>query len=823
MSNFNGGTFTGNNAALTGAADWTAGTFSGSWGVNAAATLNVTTGNNKLMNAATFANDGTVNWSAGNLFLANDSQITNNGLWDASGNNSLNPNGGVTSGFTNDGTFRKSGGLGTTTINGIAFTNNGTIDAQTGSIDFNGGNATFNAGSAFTGGGEVNINSNAAFNGGFTSTNLDFNGGTFTGTGAVLTGAADWTAGTFSGDWEVTAGATLTALTGNNKFFNAADFTNSGTIDWTGGNSFFANGSQLINNGLIDFAASSSLNNNGGAVSTITNGPSGVLHADVGATVTMANTFVNNGGAITADGTFAFNGGNATFNTGTAFGGTGTNAINSSAAFNGAISSTNLDFNGGTFTGTGAVLTGAADWTAGTFSGDWEVTAGATLTALTGNNKFFNAADFTNSGTIDWTGGNSFFANGSQLINNGLIDFAASSSLNNNGGAVSTITNGPSGVLHADVGATVTMANTFVNNGGAITADGTFAFNGGNATFNTGTAFGGTGTNAINSSAAFNGAISSTNLDFNGGTFTGNAAALTGAADWTAGTFSGSWGVNAGATLNVTTGNNKFFNGADFTNNGTVNWSAGNLFLSNASQIVNTGTIAITSNNSINNNGGAASSIVNNGLIEKTAGSGTSTLANGIGLDNNGTINVLSGTIALPGAFSNDGTLGGTGIFTSSTLTNNGSIAPGAPGTTGTLSLTGAFIQGALGSLNAQLASTALSDLFNISGSASLNGTLALSCIFGCAINDGDSFVLLDSIGALSGTFSNITTAGFLNGFAYNVIYDYGNDQVRLDIIDAGSANPAVPEPGTWAMMIFGFGVVGSAIRRRKTATPAVA
>lgn len=42
--------------------------------------------------------------------------------------------------------------------------------------------------------------------------------------------------------------------------------------------------------------------------------------------------------------------------------------------------------------------------------------------------------------------------------------------------------------------------------------------------------------------------------------------------------------------------------------------------------------------------------------------------------------------------------------------------------------------------------------------------------------------------------------------------------QVRFD---RGTTPPtdAVPEPGTWAMMILGFGLVGAAIRRRKTAT----
>ena len=197
-------------------------------------------------------------------------------------------------------------------------------------------------------------------------------------------------------------------------------------------------------------------------------------------------------------------------------------------------------------------------------------------------------------------------------------------------------------------------------------------------------------------------------------------------------------------------------------------------------------------------------------------------MASGLALDNNGTINVLSGTIALPGAFDNDGTLGGTGTFTSTNLTNDGSIAPGAAGATGTLSLTGNYFQSATGTLRSQLASTASSDLFRVSGTAGLSGTLALSCILSCAISTGDSFVLLDSIGNLSGTFANITTSGFRTGFAFNVVYDYGADLVRLDILNAGVIAGGVPEPATWAMMILGFGLVGGAMRKRSTARTAV-
>ena len=41
--------------------------------------------------------------------------------------------------------------------------------------------------------------------------------------------------------------------------------------------------------------------------------------------------------------------------------------------------------------------------------------------------------------------------------------------------------------------------------------------------------------------------------------------------------------------------------------------------------------------------------------------------------------------------------------------------------------------------------------------------------------------------------------------------------------INTRTINGAVPEPGTWAMMLIGFGAVGGAMRRRRKMLPAVA
>ena len=246
-----------------------------------------------------------------------------------------------------------------------------------------------------------------------------------------------------------------------------------------------------------------------------------------------------------------------------------------------------------------------------------------------------------------------------------------------------------------------------------------------------------------------------------------------------------------------------------------MNWSNGNIFLQSGAAVTNNGTVDAQSDNGVFFNGGGAVSLVNNGLIKKTAGSGTTTIGNSIGFNNLGTVSVLSGTIALPNNFTNNGTLAGTGTFSvAGTLTNNGTIAAGNNGV-GTLTETGNYIQSAIGAFNAQLGTGTNSDLFNINGTAGLNGALNLFCA-SCAVQAGDIFTILDSVGNLSGTFASMTSSGFLNGFSYNILYDYGLDRVQVQVVNAG-INPmgGVPEPASWALMIIGFGLVGAAMRRR--------
>jgi hypothetical protein len=98
-----------------------------------------------------------------------------------------------------------------------------------------------------------------------------------------------------------------------------------------------------------------------------------------------------------------------------------------------------------------------------------------------------------------------------------------------------------------------------------------------------------------------------------------------------------------------------------------------------------------------------------------------------------------------------------------------------------------------------------------LNGTGNLLGSLQLTAQFsdGCG---GDP----------SGAFCNWTTAGVgFEGTAYSIDFGGTANQTAFDDITFGSATPGVPgvpEPGTWAMMILGFGMVGATVRSRRPA-----
>jgi hypothetical protein len=95
---------------------------------------------------------------------------------------------------------------------------------------------------------------------------------------------------------------------------------------------------------------------------------------------------------------------------------------------------------------------------------------------------------------------------------------------------------------------------------------------------------------------------------------------------------------------------------------------------------------------------------------------------------------------------------------------------------------------------------------------------------FGAGIN-----LTLTPGGLLPVTLSGYTGGffGFISDTAFtSVLFSapgQGVETYSLDNLTFSSAVAAVPEPAAWLMMIFGFGVAGGAVRRRKRAAQAFA
>ncbi len=815
------GVYQGTAVALSGTTDFTGGYLSGTWQLGAAQTLNAKTGNSKFLDGGSLVNKGSVNWqTADALYLQNGSSLDNQGSFTLSTGATLVNNGGALSTFTNSGTLHLAtgevGAVGT-----IAFVNNAGVVQSDGTLTFGGNNAVFSSGTKFTGTGVTNVTSNASFVDNFDSANLRLVSGFFTGgngsagSKVVAKGQVDLTGGYLTGTWELAAGQSLNALDGGNKFLNEANFTNKGTLAWKTTDSFYLqNNSSLDNQQLLDLQESMTIANNGGGLSSLTNNK--LMKVASGKTVNVGTIqFVNNS-TLNVAGTLNFNGYNATFNDGSVFTGAGVVAINSDASFVGTQNTSNLSLRSGTFTGTGAVVQGSAEFTGGYLQGGWTVASGQTLYGRDGGNKFVNAATVTNNGTIAWQTGNTLYLqNAGSIDNRGLFDMQTGATIANNGGQLSTFTN--SGTLRVAAGQSGVIGSlAFVNNAGTVDV-GTGAslnFNGNNVAFNAGTKFTGSGVAMVNGNAGFNGDYTSSNLSLRSGVFTGAGAVAKGSTEFSGGYLQGDWKVASGATLTVAAGGNKFLDGVALTNQGTIALATSNtLYVQNGASIANAGKIDLQTDSAIINNGGAASSFVNTGLILKSAGTGVSTIGNGVGFDNQGVMNVATGTIGLPNDFTNNGTLKGVGAYASTTLTNNGHVAPGDG--VGTLTIAGNFAQTALGSFDIQTESLLSTDKLVVQGSATLGGTLALSCFGTCSYAVGDTFTILDAnANSLSGTFANVTYAGYQTG-QFQVIYDLADGDVMLKVTQATSAIAAVPEPATWATMFAGLGMLVMVTRRR--------
>ena len=417
-------------------------------------------------------NAGTVKLVSGNLFLRGATcnagaigELMNlpGALLDLQTNVNIDTCGG-TELLVNQGTVRKSGGTGTSTIYPI-LNNSGLVDAQTGSISINGGdtagstgvfqteagatlafinNFTAYSGVQFTGVGTNSITGGTfTLNGLVTISNLTLAGATLAGTNGIVAGALTWTGG-FIG-----VGSTLTVATNGTLALagdNGTDYpllgilTNAGTVKLVSGNLF-------LRGALCNAGAIGELVNLPGALLDLRNDVNvdscnstellvnqGTLRKSGGTGTSTINPILNNSGLVDAEtGTISINGGdtagstgvfqseagamlafvnNYTAYSGAQFTGVGSNSISGGTfTLNGLVTISNLTLAGATLAGTNGVIAGVLPWTSGSIG------VGSTLTVATNGTLVLagvNGTDYpllgilTNAGTVRLVSGNLF-------------------------------------------------------------------------------------------------------------------------------------------------------------------------------------------------------------------------------------------------------------------------------------------------------------------------------------------------------------------------------------------------------------------------------
>jgi len=778
----------GGNVVLNGALTCSGGTLTGtltvaSNSVLTAASPGMTLDSFSSGGGVMLTNYGIVNWSSGSISSDYSPVIDNYGLWNAQTDDTFlgrEANGNAI--FNNYGTFRKSAGSGTSTIDdNTIFNTSGTLDIETGTVSiFKGlGNGTINVAGA-----SVSLNSSFVFSGG----TLFTGGGTVTGyligSNAVFSGTVNCSGDTLSGGLTVASNSVLNLgslnVSFNNYYAGAGILTNYGTVNWGAGNISCDNGPVVDNYGLLNAQADSSFigrQTSGNAV--INNYGTFRKSAGNGTNTMDGNTLFNTTGTLDIEtGTLSISKGlgNGVMNAA----GT-TVSVGSSFVFGGGT----LFTGGGTVTGyligSNAVFSGTLNCSGDTLSGTMTVASNSVLNLGSSNVTFdtyyAGSGILTNYGTVNWLA--NLNCNNSPVIYNfGLWNSQSDNTLVGNNPYGSTTFNNY-GIFRKSSGSNTTTIddNTVFNTSGTLDIEtGTVSFFGGvgNGTVNV------AGTSAsVGSSFLFSGGT----LFTGGGTVTGyligSNAVFSGTLNCSGDILSGTLTVASNSVLNLgalnVTFDSNYAGAGVLTNYGTVNWLA-NLNCNNSPVIYNYGLWNAQANNTLVGNNPFGKTTFNNyGTFRKSAGSGTNTIDNNTVFNTSGTVDNEAGTVSIfKGLGSGTINVAGTSVFLDSSFVFKGS----------TLFTGGGTVAGYLIGSNAVFSGTV-----NCSGDT-LSGTLTVAS--NSVLNLGSLNVTFDTYYASIGILTNYGTVNWVANIYCNnspVIYNYGLWNAQTDNTFVGS-NP---------------------------------
>ena len=791
---------------VTNSFSWTGGELDGAstTAIAQGATMTLSGSNTLLMrDGHVLVNDGTVVWSATGVLQAAgaDAVFDNEGAFNVESNAAfenviLNSSGTVN---VQSGTLTANAGSGTQLESGVFDVASGAELLFASSVDGDGeGDVELNAGTQLLGSGLYELDLGfVTVDSEVSVPNLTITGGVLNGPNTLtVTNSFNWKGGELdnAGTTAIAQGATM-SLTGSKNLLmrNGHVLANDGTVVWSATGMLQSDkGAVFDNEGVFNVEsnatfASVALNNSGtvnvqsGSLAvnaqSATQVESGTFQVDSGAVLHFANSFDS------------VSQGNVELNSGTQLLGSGLYEIDAGTVTVATSESVaNLTMTNGTLTGPGTLtVTNAFNYTGGDLDGaDTLVIASTgTMTPLAAKVDLTNGFTLDNLGTIDWSGSGQVTG----LIKNaGTVDIA-SGTMTLAGGAL-----GAGGNFEVAQGAVLDL------DGGAFTGTLTSS---------------GSGTVALDVGTITIG-IGGATFDFPGDMF-----------QWTGGFISGSDGgtlTNEGVINLAGSSGKTLSNDATLDNFGTIYQSgSGNLSLHGDDQAPSVlkieagASYLIESDSGVDNYYGGETEIDNAGTIEKTAGTGTSTiLVNGT-LNNIGTIESDSGTLSLSatiaqlsqgtltsgtwnaldgatlafpngtditanqaticldgagaaivglnGPASNSGSLSitsGADLSTTGDLSNSGSATVGAGST---LTVSGTYTQASSGSLTIGLGGVSAGNNYGelaITGSAALAGSISATAASGFAPSAGQSFPIItyaSETGADGVNFAGINTS----------------------------------------------------------------